>query len=52
MPETLFQTMEKSFELLNPYDKARFIGDRLAWAAGCDLCNEVRIRICEPLKIN
>ena len=49
MPQSksLYETMEDSFELLDPYQKAKFLGDRLTWVAGSDLCNEVRIRICD-----
>ena len=46
---TLLQTMNDSFNLLNPYEKAEFLRDKLAWVAGSDLCKEVLIRICSPL---
>ena len=47
--KSLFETMNESFQLLNPYQKADFLKDKLAWAAGGDLCDEIRIRICQPL---
>ncbi len=47
--KTLFETMEDSFELLNPYEKAQFIDARLAWASCGALCGEVHKRICNPL---
>ena len=50
--KTLLETMNESFELLNPYQKAEFLKDKLAWAAGGDLCDEIRIRICTPLNDN
>ena len=48
--KTLLETMNESFELLNPYQKADFLKDKLAWAAGGDLCDEIKIRLCNPLK--
>ena len=50
MEKSLLETMNDSFELLNPYQKAEFLKDKLAWAAGGDLCDEVKIRLCTPLK--
>ena len=47
--ETMLETMEKSFDFLNPYEKARFIDARLAWASGAALCAEVNKRICQPM---
>ena len=47
--KSLFDTLEDSFEFLNPYEKGLFIDARLAWASGGKLCDEVRIRICNPL---
>ena len=46
--KTLFETMEDSFDLLNPYEKALFIDARLAWSSGRFLCSEVHRRICSP----
>ena len=40
------------FELLNPYEKARFIDARLEWASGGALCGEVHQRICYTPKTN
>ena len=48
----MLETMEKSFDFLNPYEKARFIDARLAWASGTALCGEVNKRICKPLNDN
>jgi hypothetical protein len=48
--ETMLETMEKSFDFLNPYEKAKFIDDRLAWASNGALCREITIRMCNPLK--
>ena len=47
--KSLYETMEDSFELLNPYEKALFIDARLAWASCGALCGEVHKRICNPL---
>ena len=47
--EPMIETMERSFEFLNPYEKARFIDERLAWATGGALCTEVQKRICAPM---
>ena len=44
--ETMLETMGKSFDLLNPYEKAKFIDERLAWASGGALCKEIDIRLC------
>jgi len=44
--------MEKYFESLNPYEKARFIDDRLAWASNGALCSEVTLRLCSPMSDN
>ena len=46
---TMIETMEHSFDFLNPYEKARFIDERLAWATGGALCTEVQKRICAPM---
>ena len=45
---TFYETLEKSFDLLNPYQKAQFIDARMAWASGGAVCGEVYKRICEP----
>lgn len=47
--ETLLETMEKSFDLLNPYQKAQFIDARLAWASSSAVSGEVHKRICHPI---
>ena len=49
---TFYETLEKSFEFLNPYEKAKFIDARLAWASGGALCNELTNRVCQPTKDN
>ena len=46
--ETLLETMEKSFDLLNPYEKAKFMDARLAWASNGAICKEVTVRLCNP----
>jgi len=46
---TFYETLEKSFDLLNPYQKAQFIDARLAWASGGAVCAEVHKRICAPM---
>ena len=46
--KTLFETLEDSFDLLNPYEKARFLDARLAWSSGSALCGEVHHRLCSP----
>ena len=50
--ETMLETMEKSLDLLNPYEKAQFMDARLAWASGGALCREITIRMCNPLNEN
>ena len=46
--DTMLETMEKSFDFLNPYEKAKFMDDRLAWASNGAICGEVHKRLCEP----
>ena len=46
--ETMLETLEKSFDFLNPYEKAKFIDARLAWATSGALCTEMNIRLCHP----
>lgn len=48
----MLETMEKSFDFLNPYEKAKFMDARLAWASGGALCGEVQQRICHPMEDN
>jgi hypothetical protein len=50
--ETMLETMEKSFDFLNPYEKAKFIDARLAWATNAALVGEINIRLCHPLNDN
>lgn len=50
--ETMLETMEKSFDFLNPYEKAKFIGARLDWATNAALCGEITLRLCYPTKDN
>lgn len=50
--DTMLETMEKSFDFLSPYEKAKFIDDRLAWASNGALCREITIRMCNPLNDN
>ena len=50
--ETMLETMEKSFEYLNPYEKAQFIDARLAWASNGALCGEITLRLCHPTEDN
>ena len=50
--ETMLETMEKSFDFLNPYEKARFIDARLAWASCAALCGEITLRLCHPSEDN
>ena len=47
--ETMLETMEKSFEYLNPYEKATFIDARLAWATNGAVSGEVHKRMCHPI---
>ena len=47
---TFYETLEKSFDLLNPYQKAQFMDNRLAWASNGALCGEINIRLCHPQK--
>lgn len=47
--KTFLETMNESFELLNPYEKAEFLKDKLGWAAACDLSAEVQKRMCHPI---
>ena len=44
--KTFLQICEEAFECLNPYEKAEFLKTRLGFAAGGDLCDEVKTRIC------
>ena len=44
------KTIYEQFEELTPFQKARFIDARLDWASGGALCNEIRIRMCEPVQ--
>ena len=46
--KTLFETLEDSFDLLNPYEKALFIDARLVWSSDCAVRGEVNRRICSP----
>lgn len=48
--EALLETMGKSFDLLNPYEKARFMDARLGWASSGAICTEVHIRMCKPIR--
>ncbi len=49
---TFYETLEKSFDLLNPYEKAQFMDDRLAWASNGALCREITTRLCNPQNDN
>jgi len=42
--KSFYETLEDSFELLNPFEKARFMDARLEWASGGALCQEIKIR--------
>ena len=50
--ETMLETMEKSFDFLNPYEKAKFIDARLDWASNAALCGEITLRLCHPTEDN
>ena len=43
------KTIYELFDELNPYEKATFIDARLDWATNGAICDEVKIRLCEPL---
>ena len=51
MSTAFYATLEDSFALLNPYEKAKFIAARLEYAGGDDLSAEVTKRLCEQRKI-
>ena len=47
--KTLLETMNECFDALNPYQKADFLKDKLAYAAASDLAEIVRKRLCSPM---
>ena len=49
MAKSFYETLEDSFDLLNPYQKALFIDARLEWASNSGLCGEIHKRLCTPL---
>ena len=44
--KTFLQICEEAFEHLNPYEKAEFLKTRLGFAAGGDLADELKLRLC------
>ena len=50
MPQSFIETLEQSFDMLNPYQKAKFIGERLDWATNADLGEHFKKRLSNPSK--
>ena len=50
--KTFYETLEESFDLLNPYQKAQFIDARLAWSSNGALCAELTQRLCTSVTID
>ena len=46
MPQSFIETLEQSFDMLNPYQKGLFIDARLDWATNGALCGQITQRIC------